>query len=103
MAQIEYRLYRCKYEWDGADYKLVVMAEKDWVNANEISKDGWAFLCFAPNSDKYIRDSFDREDLELITLALFKREVENDFGVDSLRSEPYSPISGRSINFDEDE
>lgn len=46
---------------------------------------GWEFVAFVPNHEVYISDSFDKESLKFIRLAVFKRQMEDheemEFGI----------------------
>jgi hypothetical protein len=63
--------------WDGGDYYLAAMIQKnDWMNVDHLGEKGWEFVAFVPNHEVYIRDSFDENTLDLVRLAVFKRQME---------------------------
>lgn len=88
MRRFEHRVFRVEVKWDGGDYYLGAMIEKDdrFPNVDHLGEQGWEFVAFVPNHEVYISDSFGPEQLPYVRLAVFKREVEPDkefrYGVD---------------------
>jgi len=65
--------------WDGGDYYLAAMIQKnEWQNVDHLGEQGWEFIAFVPNPEAYIRDSFTKEQLEGVRLAVFKRQMGDD-------------------------
>jgi hypothetical protein len=52
-------------------------SKNEWQNADHLGEQGWEFIAFVPNPEAYIRDSFTKEQLEGIRLAVFKRQMED--------------------------
>ena len=79
MARYEHRVYRVQVQWDGGDYYLAAMIQKeDWVNADHLGEKGWEFVAFVPNPEVYIKDSFSEGVLQTVRLAVFKRQMGDD-------------------------
>jgi hypothetical protein len=77
MPRYEHRVFRVMVMWDGGDYYLGAMIQKDdWRNVDHLGEKGWEFVAFVPNHEVYIRDSFKEKTLELVRLAVFKRRME---------------------------
>ena len=77
MARYEHRVFRVKVGWDGGDYYLTAMIEKsEWKNVDHLGEIGWEFIAFVPNHEIYISESFSKEELQYIRLAVFKRQME---------------------------
>jgi hypothetical protein len=69
------------------DYYLSAMVQKnEWTNVDHLGENGWEFIAFVPNHEVFISDSFSKEQLEFIRLAVFKREMNESedmkFGID---------------------
>jgi hypothetical protein len=87
MPKYEHRVFRVRVEWDGGDYYLSAMVQKnEWTNVDHLGENGWEFIAFVPNHEVFISDSFSKEQLEFIRLAVFKREMNESedmkFGID---------------------
>jgi hypothetical protein len=79
MPRYEHRVYRVLVDWDGGDYYLAAMVQKnDWTNADHLGEMGWEFVAFVPNHEVYIKDSFPQGILELVRMAVFKRQMKED-------------------------
>jgi hypothetical protein len=80
MPRFEHRVYRVKVKWDGGDYYLAAMIQKDdWKNVDHLGEQGWEFVAFVPDHEVYIRDSFtkgERGELQFVRMAVFKRQME---------------------------
>lgn len=77
MPRYEHRVYRVKIQWDGADFALMAMIQKDdWKNVDHLGEKGWQFIEFVPNHEFMIKDSFKESELPFIRLAVFRRELE---------------------------
>ncbi len=76
LRRFETRVFRVKMAWDGGDYYLTAMIQKnDWTNVDHLGDLGWEFVSFVPNHEVFISDSFAASELELIRMAVFKREL----------------------------
>ena len=77
MDRFEYRVFRLNVGWDGGDYNLEAMIQKDeWRNANSLGDEGWEFVAFVPNPDVYIKDTFPEEERRaFVRLGVFKRRL----------------------------
>lgn len=79
MPRYETRVFRVMVDWDGGDYNLKAMVQKeDWSNVDHLGDLGWEFVAFVPDHEIYIQDSFPTEMLPLIRMAVFKRELDED-------------------------
>ncbi len=77
MPRFEHRVYRMQVQWDGGDYYLAAMIQKDdWKNVDHLGELGWEFVAFVPNHEVYIKDSFNEASLQFVRLAVFKRRME---------------------------
>ncbi len=74
MSRFEYRPFRCRLGWDGGDYYLEAMVEKEWIKANNLGDEGWELVGFWPDAEPY-KNSFDEQQSPLIKMAIFKRIV----------------------------
>jgi hypothetical protein len=77
MAKYQHRVFRVSVRWDGGDYFLGAMIQQDenWRNVDELGEKGWEFVAFVPNPEAFIKGSFDADMLDVVRLAVFKREV----------------------------
>jgi hypothetical protein len=77
MPRFETRVYRVQVDWDGGDYQLSAMIQKDdWKNVDHLGEIGWEFVAFVPDHEVFIKDSFPKELLPFIRMAVFKRQLE---------------------------
>jgi hypothetical protein len=77
MPRYEHRVFRVRVEWDGGDYYLSAMIQKsEWMNVDHLGEKGWEFIAFVPNHEVYIKDSFPEGAIQLVRLAVFKRQIE---------------------------
>ena len=77
MHRFETRVFRVKVQWDGGDYYLAAMVQKeDWKNIDHLGEQGWEFVAFVPDHEVFIRNSFEERELKYIRLAVFKRRLE---------------------------
>lgn len=78
MTRYEHRVFRVTVQWDGGDYYLAAMIQKnDWQNVDHLGEKGWEFVSFVPNGEHFIKSSFEPQALEGIRLAVFKRQMED--------------------------
>ena len=87
MPRYEHRVFRVTVAWDGGDYYLAAMIQKsEWMNVDHLGEKGWEFVAFVPGGEYFFRDSFDREVIQGVRLAVFKRQMEDheqmEFGSD---------------------
>jgi hypothetical protein len=76
VRRFETRVFRVKVDWDGGDYYLSAMIQKnEWTNVDHLGELGWEFVTFVPNHEAYISDSFEDSELPFIRMAVFKREL----------------------------
>ena len=79
LRRFETRVFRVQVNWDGGDYYLAAMIQKnEWTNVDHLGDMGWEFVAFVPNHEVYIKDSFDEDHLQFIRMAVFKRELAKD-------------------------
>lgn len=96
MARYEHRVFRVRVDWDGGDYYLSAIIEKSdrWLNVDVLGEKGWEFVSFVPNHEVYINQSFDKEHLQYIRLAVFKREMQEgeDMGWGQSRARMFDDV-----------
>jgi len=79
MPRYEHRVYRVQVQWDGGDYYLAAMIQKqDWANVDHLGEQGWEFVAFVPNPEIHVKDSFPAGIVPFVQLAVFKREMKDD-------------------------
>lgn len=90
MARYEHKVYRIKVDWDGGDYRLSAIVENsdEWLNVDVLGEQGWEFVAFVPNHEVYISDSFDKEHMKYIRLAVFKRKMRDHEDMEWNKSRP---------------
>ncbi len=78
MSKFEYKTFRCKLMWNGGEYRFEVLdgkdLEGDWIDADQVGKEGWEFVNFMPGGEVNFSDSFSKDYLPFIKAGIFKRE-----------------------------
>lgn len=86
MATFEHIVFRTKVYWDGMEYRIQVMAQKDWT-FEDPGVHGWEFVSFVPNHEDYLTEEmFGKGEFQFVRLAIFKREIEESQSVSELFS-----------------
>lgn len=79
MRKFEYKTFRCRAWWNGGEYRFEVLdgkdLEDDWVDADNLGKDGWEFISFIPGGEVNFAGSFSEDRLPFIKAGIFKREI----------------------------
>lgn len=79
MSKFEYKIFRCKASWNGGEYRFTLLIgkdlEADWVDADELGREGWEFASFIPEGEVYFGGSFSESELPFIKAGVFKREI----------------------------
>ena len=77
MASFEHKIIPVSLGWNGVTYSF--NAEGDSIaddRIEQMGKEGWEFICFWDNPEPYIETSFESNNLPLIKLAVFKRQID---------------------------
>jgi hypothetical protein len=73
MARYEHRVFRVKVMWNGGDYYLGAMVEKndDYRNIDDFEQ-GWEFVVFVPNPEINLSKELIAA---TVRLAVFRRRI----------------------------
>ena len=80
MPRFEHRVLRVMVLWDGSGFYLGAARDKseDWAHIDQLGEQGWELVAFVPHPEAYLGHTFTPEQLRVVQLGVFKRQIKDD-------------------------